>query len=93
MYRVSSKPCRISEKALAAVIQKAWIGGGSTRKVDDLLPDSGLRNSLAHVPKGQQTVVAAAVRPAFNQPDQKGPWTSGVMWPAGFAPAGQNRQH
>jgi putative transposase len=29
-----------------------------------------LRNALAHVPKGQQTMVAAALRQAFLQPDQ-----------------------
>ena len=31
-----------------------------------------MRNALAHVPKGQHTVVGAAIRQAFNQPDQKG---------------------
>jgi putative transposase len=31
-----------------------------------------MRNALAHVPKGQQTVVAAALRQAFLQPDQEG---------------------
>jgi len=31
-----------------------------------------IRNALAHVPKAQHTVVAAAIRQAFNQPDQKG---------------------
>src|SRR4051812_20334656 len=31
-----------------------------------------MRNALAHVPKGQQTVVAAALRQAFFQPDQDG---------------------
>ena len=30
-----------------------------------------IRNALAHVPKGQHTVVAAAIRQAFTQPDQK----------------------
>jgi putative transposase len=28
-----------------------------------------MRNALAHVPKGQDTVVAAALRQAFLQPD------------------------
>jgi putative transposase len=28
-----------------------------------------LRNALAHVPKGQHTIVAAAIRQAFLQPD------------------------
>jgi putative transposase len=31
-----------------------------------------MRNALAHVPKGQQTVVAAALRQAFAQADQDG---------------------
>ncbi len=31
-----------------------------------------MRNALAHVPKGQQTMVAAALRQAFLQPDQDG---------------------
>ncbi len=31
-----------------------------------------MRNALAYVPKGQQTMVAAAIRPAFLQPDHKG---------------------
>src|SRR3954447_1976154 len=31
-----------------------------------------MRNALAHVPKGRQTVVAAALRQAFFQPDQDG---------------------
>ena len=30
-----------------------------------------MRNALAYVPKGQQTMVAAALRQAFLQPDQK----------------------
>ena len=29
-----------------------------------------MRNALAHVPKGQHTVVAAAIRQAFGQPDR-----------------------
>ena len=31
-----------SEQALVAVIQKAWIGGVSTRRVDDLIQAMGL---------------------------------------------------
>src|SRR5919107_235848 len=33
---------KVSEKALVAVIQEAWIGGVSTRKVDDLVQAMGL---------------------------------------------------
>ena len=36
-----------------------------------------MRNALAHVPKGQHTVVAAAIRQAFNQPDRD---TAGETW-------------
>jgi putative transposase len=30
-----------------------------------------ITNALAHVPTGEHTVVAAAIRQAFNQPDRK----------------------
>ena len=33
---------KISEKALVAVIQESWIGGVSTRRVDDLVQAMGL---------------------------------------------------
>ena len=36
------EPRRTTEKALVAVIQEAWIGGVSTRKVDDLVQAMGL---------------------------------------------------
>jgi transposase-like protein len=36
-----------------------------------------MRNALAHVPKGQHTVVAAAIRQAFIQPDREG---AGQTW-------------
>jgi putative transposase len=36
-----------------------------------------IRNALAHVPKGQHTVVAAAIRQAFNQPDRE---SAGQTW-------------
>lgn len=36
-----------------------------------------MRNALAHVPKGQHTVVAAAIRQAFIQPDRQG---AGGVW-------------
>ena len=36
------EPHRTSEKALVAVIQEAWIGGVSTRRVDDLVQAMGL---------------------------------------------------
>ncbi len=35
------EPRRTSEKALVAVIQEAWIGGVTTRKVDDLVQAMG----------------------------------------------------
>ncbi len=36
-----------------------------------------MRNTLAHVSKGQHTVVAAAIRQAFDQPDRK---NAGETW-------------
>lgn len=36
------EPRRLSERALTAVIQEAWVGGRSTRKVDDLVPALGM---------------------------------------------------
>src|SRR5215210_7481778 len=36
------KPRKTSEKALVAVIQEAWIGGVSTRRVDELVQAMGL---------------------------------------------------
>src|ERR1700709_2349123 len=36
------EPRKTTEKALVAVIQEAWIGGVSTRKVDELVQAMGL---------------------------------------------------
>src|SRR5690348_2062864 len=36
------EPRKVAEKALVAVIQEAWIGGVSTRRVDDLVQAMGL---------------------------------------------------
>ena len=36
------EPRKVSEKALVAVIQEAWIGGVSTRRVDELVQAMGL---------------------------------------------------
>lgn len=36
-----------------------------------------MRNALAHVQRGQHTVVAAAIRQAFNQPDRE---SAGATW-------------
>ena len=36
------EPREMSEKALVAVIQEAWVGGVSTRRVDDLVQAMGL---------------------------------------------------
>ncbi len=35
------EPRRLTEKALTAEIQEAWMGGMSTRKVDDLVQALG----------------------------------------------------
>ena len=38
----SLEPRKVSERALVAVIQEAWIGGVSTRRVDELVQAMGL---------------------------------------------------
>src|SRR3712207_8123235 len=42
------EPRKTSEKALVAVIQEAWIGGVSTRKVDDLVDRKSTRLNSSH---------------------------------------------
>lgn len=37
------EPRKLSEKTIAAVVQEAWIGGVSTRKVDDLVQALGMQ--------------------------------------------------
>jgi putative transposase len=39
------EPRKVNEKALVAVIQEAWVGGVSTRRVDDLVQAMGLSAS------------------------------------------------
>ena len=40
--RARNEPRKTAEKALVAVIQEAWIGGVSTRRVDELVQAMGL---------------------------------------------------
>jgi putative transposase len=51
------EPRRTSEKALVAVIHEAWIGGVSTRKVDDLVQAMGLsgisKSTVSKLCKGE----------------------------------------
>lgn len=49
-----------------------------------------IRNALAHVPKGQHTVVAAAIRQAFSSPTATAPARPGAMSPTRSAPAGRS---
>ena len=49
-----------------------------------------MRNALAHVAKGQQTMVAAAIRQAFLQPDTPRRCSPGAMSPTSSAPAGRS---
>ena len=57
------EPRRTSEKALVAVIQEAWIGGVSTRRVDELVQAMGLSgiskstvSKLCNAEPGQKTI-------------------------------------
>ena len=46
------EPRKTAEKALVTVIQEAWIGGVSTRRVDELVQAMGLSGiSKSHVSK------------------------------------------
>jgi transposase-like protein len=49
-----------------------------------------MRNALAYVPKGQNTVVAAAIRQVFLQPDHAAATGSGARSPTSCAPAGRS---
>jgi len=49
-----------------------------------------MRNALARVPKSQHTMVSAALRQAFLQPDAPAPARPGGMSPTSFAANGQN---
>jgi putative transposase len=50
-------PRRLSEKAIAAVVQEAWIGGVSTRKVDDLVQALGMQG----ISKSQVSALCAEI--------------------------------
>ena len=52
-----------------------------------------MRNALAHVPKGQQTMVAAAIRQAFLQPDADAARQTWRMSPTSCAGVGPNSPH
>jgi len=51
------EPRRLSEKAIAAVVQEAWIGGISTRKVDDLVQALGMQG----ISKSQVSALCAEI--------------------------------
>lgn len=51
------EPRRLSEKAVAAVVQEAWIGGVSTRKVDDLVQAFGMQG----ISKSQVSALCAEI--------------------------------
>jgi len=46
-----------------------WNGNREAHRADCVRIVHWMRNALAHVPKGQHTMVAAAIRQAFLQPD------------------------
>ena len=66
---------KVSEKALTAVIQEAWIGGVSTRRVDELVQ---VRSRRWREQQG-----AASARSTSNP-------EAGTMWRRPFAPASWN---
>jgi transposase-like protein len=68
-----------SEKALIAVIQEAWIGGVSTRRVDDLVQAMG----LSGISKSQVSKLCKSLPPRRRGRSMSGctrSWTG--RWPA-----------
>lgn len=56
------EPRRLSERALTAVIQEAWIGGMSTRKVDDLVQALGMDG----ISKSQVSALCSSIDERVN---------------------------
>lgn len=56
------EPRRLSERALTAVIQEAWIGGMSTRKVDDLVQALG----MSGISKSQVSALCSSLDERVN---------------------------
>ena len=75
-----------SEKALIAVIQEAWIGGVSTRRVDDLVQAMG----LSGISKSQVSKLCKSLPPrrrgrstSVSTPFSTGGWTRPMpAWPS-----------
>ena len=66
------EPRKTSEKALVAVIQEAWIGGVSTRRVDDLVQAMGLAGiSKSTVSKLMPKNVVTRLKPDSVYRDEK----------------------
>ena len=66
------EPRKMTEKALVAVIQEAWIGGVSTRRVDDLVQAMG----LAGISKTPGLQALQGHRRAGRWPSWSGRWTA-----------------
>ena len=56
------EPCWLSERALTAVIQEAWVGGMSTRQGDDLVQAVGMRG----ISKSQVSELCGALDDQVN---------------------------
>ena len=64
------EPRKTSEKALVAVIQEAWIGGVSTRRVDDLVQAMG----LAGISQVHRLASCARTSTSGSAPSSTGRW-------------------
>jgi hypothetical protein len=68
------EPRGTSEKALLGVIQEAWIGGVSTRRVDDLVQAMGLTGiSTSTVSKLSRTSTSGSAPSSTGHPPANGP--------------------
>lgn len=61
---------RLSEKALNAVIQEAWINSVSTRKIDALVQSMGMTG----ISRNQVSSICRGIDEAFLQRPQEGEW-------------------
>ena len=61
---------KVSEKALIAVIQEAWIGGVSTRRVDDLVQAMG----LSGISKSQVSKLCKDIDERVHAVNRRGYW-------------------
>ena len=67
---LSTEPADAAAAAWRSPARRTASDSAEAQRVDCVRIVHWMRNALAHVPKGQQSMVAAALRQAFIQPDR-----------------------